>query len=238
MISQKDARFFVKWIQEPVEFRSEVLSKDKNERIGEYQKQAKSFFNDLKSDDIITYQNVFLDKHSIVQRSDLRRIKLLELSANMTNKLWNSKEFTGDEQFFILCMIHNYFTESIKSLFLPYVKEIFNALDEKVQKRLFKKGKLPSTLTLGPVMKVLREYKKGKYKDLFSDINVNLRNSIAHFTISFGEKNISYNGGHISGSEFLLLVIKLELLDAILSHSIMKEFPIEVKQYLSKKAAE
>lgn len=235
MISQKDALLFAKWIQEPVEFRNEVLSKDKNKRIEEYQKQAKSFFNDLKSDGIITFQNVFLDRDSILQRFDFRREQLLKLSMNIQKKLWYSKEFTGDEQFFILCMIHNYFTESIKSLFLPYVREIHKRLPKKVRKRI----KLKSILTLGPVMKVLRKYKRGKYKGLFSDINIDLRNSIAHFTTSFGEENVFYKvkgkDEPISGHDFLLIVKKLVFLDAVLVHSIMKVFPTEVKQELKRR---
>ena len=53
--------------------------------------------------------------------------------------------------------------------------------------------------TLGQVMKVLRAYRYGKIIDLFADVNVKLRNAIAHFgKLDFGNTEISYDNS-ISG---------------------------------------
>jgi len=228
MISQKDAILFADWIQEPVEFRNKVYSKDKNERIGEYQQMAKFLSNDLKAEGITNFQNVILDRESIMQTFD---DQLLQLNTGIILKLWNSKELNGDEQFYILCMIHNYWVESIKSLFQQYVRGIHTHLPKKEQKRI----KLQKQPTLGPVMKVLRTYKNGRYTDLFSDINVRLRNAIAHSSISFGDKDISYKGGPISGGELLRLIFLLPMLKTILSDSIIKSFDSEVIMYLIKR---
>ena len=226
MVSLEDVKWFAKWIQEPVEFRSETLSKPLNNRVGEYQTLAKLFFTDLKSDGIITFTNVFSNTSEI----DSRRVyQLIELSSNISQKLFDTKEFTGDEQFFILCMIYNSIVEHIKLLFLPYIGDIFQHLSNEYRKG---KRKPNNRSTLGPVMEVLRTYKNGKYIKLFSDINVMLRNSIAHFTIFFGDEDIFYDGNSISGGEFLSLIYKLKLLYSILSKSIMKEFENDVIQEL------
>jgi len=221
---------YAKWIQEPVEFRSTKLSKPLNDRVGEYQTLAKPFFTDLKSDGIITFNNVFSNTLEIDSR---REYQLIELSSNISQKLFDTKEFTGDEQFFILCMIHNSTVEHIKLLFLPYVGDIFQHLSNEDRKGKRKPNKRS---TLGPVMEVLRAYKNGKYLELFSDINVMLRNSIAHFTISMGEEDIFYNNNSISGSEFLQLVYKLKLMYSVLLKSIMKEFENEVIQELQSRS--
>ena len=229
MVSQEDAIWFAKWLQEPVEFRSKSLSKPLNDRVGEYQLLAKDLFHDLKRDGIISFTNVF----SNIPMSDSRKTyQLILLSSNISQKLWDTKEFTGDEQFFILCMIHNSIVEHIRLLFLPYIGDIFNHLPP-----IDRKGrKKPSRrTTLGHLMNVLRLYKRRKYVDLFSDINVELRNSIAHFTIFFGDGDIYYNGNSISGGDFLLIVYKLKLLYSVLSKFIMKVFESEAIQELKKR---
>jgi len=226
MVSQEDAIRFAKWIQEPVEFRSTSLSKTLNDRVGEYQILANDLFYDLKSDEIITFTNVFFNIPMYVDR---RIYQLMVLSSNISEKLFDTKEFTGDEQFFILCMIHNSIVEHVKLLFLPYIGDIFKHLPPIDRKG---KSKPSRRTTLGPVMDILRIYKRRKYVDLFSDINVALRNSIAHFTISFCEEDIFYNSNPISGGDFLLLVYKLKLLYAVLSKSIMKAFENEAIQEL------
>lgn len=226
MVSPEEIAWFIKWIKEPVEFRSPKLSKTLNDRVGEYQILAKQFFTDLKSDGIITFTNVFSNTPWIVSQ---RTYQLIELSSNISIKLFDTKEFTGDEQFFILCMIHNSIVEHVKLLFLPYIGGIFRHLSNEDRKR---KRKPNNKSTLGPVMEVLLAYKNGKYLELFSDINVMLRNSIAHFTIFFGDEDIFYNGNSISGGEFLSLVYKLKLLYSVLSKSIMKEFENDVMKEL------
>jgi hypothetical protein len=228
MVSQKDAVLFADWIQEPVEFKNKVYSKDQNDRIGEYQQLAKFLSNDLKAEGITNFQNVILDQESIMQTSNHQ---LLQLNTGIIPKLWTSKELNGNETFYVLCMIHNSWVENIKSLFQQYVRVIYTHLPKKEQKRI----NLPRQLTLGPVMKVLRAYKNGRYTNLFSDINVDLRNAIAHFNISFGDKDISYNDDVISGSELLLLVFLLPMLRIILSDSIMKAFDSEVINHLIKR---
>ncbi len=229
MVSPKDVAWFVKWIKEPVEFRSPKLSKILNDRVGEYQILANPFFTDLKSDGIITFTNVFSNTPEI---ASLRTYQLIELSSSISTKLYDSKEFTGDEQFFILCMIHNSIVEHVKLLFLPFIADIFQHLSTEDRKG---KRKPNNASTLGPVMGVLRAYKNGKYLELFSDIDVTLRNSIAHLTIFFGDEDIIFNSNSISGREFLIRLYKLKLLYSVLSKSIMKEFENEVMQELQRR---
>lgn len=101
--------------------------------------------------------------------------------------------------------------EHVKSLFSDSIRKINKRLPPKKRKRL--KG----FITLGPLVWILRNYKKGKYACLFSEIDVDLRNAAAHFMYEFLNDKIRYGDNKtISTLDLLFKHGKISALLAIL----------------------
>lgn len=227
-ITDNDIQQFILSSKKPFDMRSSVWKPEDNARIEKLQILAKAFFEDLKDDNVIDLYDVF--------RSPIDPMEILKQTRNILSiltKLPKIDEFTGDDQFLILCALYLFVVEQINTLFLGYIVKIYYTLPEDVRKR--DKIKKPnSKSTLRPVINVLQKYKSRQYSNLFSDIDINLRNAIGHFSFHFGEKDIIYNGKTISGQDFLILIRKMVILFQILLGTPQKIFANEAKEELLK----
>jgi len=228
-ITDDNIRQFIQSLKKPFDMRNKIWKPEDNERIEKLQNLTKAFFESLKLDNIIKLNDVF---HS--PKDPLEILKQTRNNMSIYSKLYKTDEFTGDEQFLILCSLYLFWVEQIKTLFLPYIERIYYAIPKNVRKKeRIRKANSKSTIT--PVLDVLRKYKNGKYSALFSDINVELRNAIAHFNFYFGETDITYDGRTISGQDFLVLVKNVTLLFPILHGTPQEIFANEMIDELRKR---
>jgi hypothetical protein len=128
---------------------------------------AKELFTDLKVDGYISFADVQEDP-----RETERRLKFTKITTDLADKLKKTREFVAEEQFFILLSLYLWECEVTKNLFSERMIKNMNA--HLPHRRRVKIGK---HVTLGPFLEVMKRYRKGKYVNLFSDINFDLRNA-------------------------------------------------------------
>ena len=226
MTTDADIRWFIQSLKKPFDMRGSLWKPEENVRIEQYQNLARAFFLDLKNHGVITFYDVF---NAPIDHEKIK--KLVKINIDIMIKLPIINEFTGDEQFFILCNSYLFWVEQIKSILLPFVERIYSTIP-KTERKKIRKPNFRSTLR--PVMTMLTNYQNGKYSDLFSDINVVLRDAIAHSNIDFGETEIMYDSKSISGSDLITLIRKMAFLFTILYNTSTLIFAEETIQELRK----
>lgn len=228
IIGSGDITEIVESLKKPFDMRDKIGKPEDNPKIEKLQNLSKAFIEDLKNDKVISLYEIF--------NSPIDPLEVVKQTRNVTNiyrKLFKTEEFTGDEQFLILCSLYLFWVELIRTLFLQYIERIFNTIPKDIlQKDNIQK---PKNWTLAPVINVLKKYKNGIYSELFSDINVDLRNSIGHFNFHFGETDITYDGKTISGQDFLILFKWIIILFPILYSMPQRVFANEFIEELRKR---
>jgi len=184
---------------------------------------------DLKNDGYYIFTDAFLDDINEIEKLDAQDrniVKFTKFTTSLSNKLSKTKEFDAEEQWFILLNLYLSLCESIKSLHLKYIRDVYDNLSDKSGYRI------GNFVTLYPFVETMRRYKNGKYVKLFESINVDLRNSIAHLDYYFedGNNNIYYKATHIEGTDFILNYRKIAILFAILYIDRSKVFANEYEQ--------
>lgn len=216
-------------IADPKEWKPEEI-----EVLKKYQSLAPELFADLKADNCLNFSDVFPvqlpEAMARVNREDNRLARFTQITSNITNSLAKSKKIFGaEEQWFIFLSLYLSECERIKSLFLDSIRKINKKLPPKKRQRL--KG----FITLGPLITILRNYKKGKYAYLFSEIDVELRNGVAHFSYEFLNDKIQYGDNKtISTLALLFKYRKISALLAILFGNKTKAFAKEFEQLAKK----
>jgi len=211
---------FLEELQKPVDIaRAPDFTPEEIPVIKRYQDLAKELFTDLKADGYISFEDVKEAPEEIERRS-----KFTKITTDLANKLMKTKEFVAQEQFFILLSLYLWECEVTKNLFREQLIKNINA--HLPPKRRVKIGK---HVTLGPFVEVMKRYRKGKYVDLFSDINVDLRNAFAHFKFDFPDDEILYFNKSISTLDLIYNYRKITALPVVLYLSREKAFANEYK---------
>jgi len=226
-ITETDIKEFVQSLKKPFDMRGKIWKLEDNAKIEKLQNISKAFYEDLKNDKVISLYEIF--------ESPIDPLEVVKQTRNVNNiyhKLGKTDVFTGDEQFLILCSLYLFWVEQIRRLFLQYIERIYYTIPIDVRKK--ENIQIPKYWTLVPVINLLKKYKNGKYLELFSDINVDLRNSIGHFNFHFGETDITYDGKTISGKDFLILFKWIIILFPILHSMPQKVFASEAIEELRK----
>jgi len=229
MAKIEDVKQFIEYIKKPTDLTGLHFSQEENERIRRYRSLAPQLFQDLKNDGILKFEDFFPSdntKLAEIEKRDVNIARFTKLASDISNKL--SANFSADEQYFILVMIYVFWCEEIRALFIDFIDHINETLSCPVRR-----GRFPG---LRFVISVLSKYRDGKYRDLFSDIDCDLRNSFAHFDFSFDdEKNeIVYydnerNEKRICARDFIKLFRLIPALLAILYAEQIKVFASELE---------
>jgi len=226
---------FLEYLKTPVDIAGPKVWKPKEiEVIKEYQRLAPEFFADLKADKCLNFQDVFptepLEAVVSIQSKENALLNSIHITINISNKLPKSSQvFEAEEQWSIFLSLYLSLCELVKNLFSDSIRKINKRLATKKRKRL------KSFITLGPLIWILRNYKKGKYSYLFSEVDVDLRNAAAHFSYEFLDDRIKYgNNKTISTLHLLLKYRKISALLAILYASKTKAFAPEFERLAQK----
>ena len=119
----------------------------------------------------------------------------------------------------------------IRNLLVEVAKKIFQSLKGKKWGKKF--------MMMGDFLQMINEYKNGKYSFLFSDIDVDLRNSFVHSNIDFLNDEIGYFDSRgvkktLKQEDFLSKYKKLAALYATLFSYRTKVFLDEMKRTAKK----
>jgi hypothetical protein len=220
---------FIRFLEAPLGFYDEpVYTPEEKKAIKDYRDLAFSFYSDLKTDGYVAFNQTFSlsDEAKAERDKDLRFFKI---AMDISNKLLNIKEFGAEEQWLILLSMYCWYSEMIKNLLLEEAKKIHKSLSGKAWK---------SFMTLGQFMCEMQRYKNGKHKALFSEIDVDLRNSFDHANIDFNDE-IRYNDkGHnekiLKLDQMLSMFKKIPALYTILLRYRQKVFLEDVKSAAKK----
>lgn len=221
---------FLRNVKKPTDIRGSHFTKQENSRIADYQKLAPYFFEDLKNNGYIKFEDYYdvddVDKLEKLDKQSTWFARFVKIASDVSNKLGG---FSGDEQFFILGSIYIFWCEQTKRLFVDFIKDINSNLASSERERF-------GCPTLTPVVRVLRKYKNGKYGDLFSDVDCDLRNAFAHFSMDFDNKKneIVYGSRRISSIDFLSLTRKMAGLFTVLYAEQLKVFALEFEKNAQK----
>lgn len=230
IVQRQDVLDYLKYLKTPLDIADPKAWKPKEIKVlKSYQSLAPELFKDLKADNCLSFSDVFpvQSRQAIdeICRQDDRLEKLTLITTNIANNLpKRSKFFGAEEQWFIFLSLYLSECEQIKSLFLDSVKKVNKKLLPKKRERL--KG----FITLGPMINILKNYKNGKYGPLFSEVDVDLRNAIAHLTYEFSDDEIEYGNKKISTLDLIFKFRKVSALVAILFGNKLKTFATEFEQ--------
>jgi hypothetical protein len=234
MVKIEDVERFIEYIKRPRDLTGPHFSREENERIKQYQSLAPLFFQDLKNDGFLKFEDLYPSNNTKlveIERQGDNFVRFTKLASGISNKLFGN--FSADEQYFILGLIYMFWCEEIRALFVDFIHDINKTLLHPVDLKRFP--------TLGPLISVLSQYKDGKYQDLFSDIDCDLRNSFAHFTFSFDdEKNEivyydnSRNEKRINAKDFIRLIRLTSALFTVLYAEQTKVFAPEYQSFVNR----
>lgn len=160
-------------------YQDPAYSNDERRDIKKFEELVSEFYSDLKEDGHITLQ---IPEHE--RKESERMARFSKITIDIPNKLIKTKEFKPEEQWYILLSVYCWWSEVIKNLLSEVAKKIFQELRGKKWEKEF--------MTMGPFLCIMNEYKNGKYSPLFSDINLDLRNSFVHGKIDFPNNEIIY----------------------------------------------
>ena len=169
----------IKYLENPLEFyKDPVYSPEEKRDIKRFEKLAIKFYNALKKDKYIPMQISSQEK-----RDDRTVVRFTKTTIDISNKLVRIDEFNAEEAWFILLSLYCWWWEMIKNLLLNVATRIHKDLKGK---------KFKSFMTMYPFMNIMNDYKNGKFSALFSDIDVDLRNSFIHGDFNFVDDEIEY----------------------------------------------
>ena len=221
---------FLESVKKPTDIRSPQFTQKENIRIADYQKLAPHLFKDLKKDGYMRFENYYdVNAKKTLEELDRQSLwfaRFVKIASNVSNKLGG---FSGEEQFFILGSIYVFWCEQIKKLFIDFIRPMNYNLPRRKREQF-------GYPTLTPVIRVLSKYRNGKYNDLFSDVDCDLRNAFAHFNLDFDDKKneIVYGGRRITSIDFLSLTRKMAGLLSILYAEQLKVFAPEFEKHAQK----
>ena len=177
MISKDKLLRLAKYLKQSLEFyKDPVYTPEEKEAIKKFEHLAFEFYKALKEDGYITFSEV--DK-----REEERRPRFTKTIMDISNKLVKTSEFTAEESWFILLSLYCWICEMIKNFLLDVAFKIYRDLENK---------EWQGFLTLAPFVGIMNRYKNGRYAFLFSEIDVDLRNSFVHGRIDFLNGEMKY----------------------------------------------
>ncbi len=219
----------IKRLETPLNFYEDpVYTPDERATIKEYEKLALNFYSDLKADKFISFNDAFeLSKEKRQERD--RSLRFFKIPMDISNKLVNVKVFEAEQEWFILLPLYCWYSEMIKNLCLDAAKKIFKSMN----RRDFR-----GFMALGSFLGIINVYRNGRHKPLFSEINVDLRNSFDHANIDFNNE-ITYqdnkqNEKKVGLSEMLSMFKRIAPLYATLFACESKMFVEEIKSIAKK----
>ncbi len=199
-----------------------VYTPEEKKTIKGYEDLAFSFYCDLKTDGHISF--------SSKEAKAKKELRFFKIVMDISNKLVNTKEFGAEEQWLILLSMYCWYSEMIKNLLLEEAKKIHKSLSRKAWKGF---------MTLGQFIYEMHRYKNGKHKALFSQIDVDLRNSFDHVDIDFNGEIRYHDKDHnqkvLKLNQMLSMFKKIPALYATLFLYRRKVFSEEVKSIAKKK---
>lgn len=157
----------IKYLERPLEFYTDpVYSPEEKRDIKRFEKLSIKFYSSLKRDKHVSQQ--LSGKET---KDNKRIVRFTKTTIDISNKLVRTEEFNAEEGFFILLSLYCWWCEMIKNLLLNVAFRIQRDLEGKEFKGF---------MTMYPFMNIMNNYRKGEFSVLFSDIDVDLRNSFIH----------------------------------------------------------
>lgn len=227
MVSKEEMLGLIKHLEKPLRFYEDpVYSVEEKEDIKTFEELVIEFYTELKKDGYIIM--MIPEKE---MEEDKRIVRFTKTTIDISNKLVKTREFNAEEGWFILLSLYCWWCEMIKNLLLDISMKIYTTL----------KGKgFPGFMTMYPFVNTMNEYKNGKFSSLFSDIDVDLRNSFVHGKINFPNNEIEYYGYNgvkrvLKLEDFISKYEKLAPLYATFFAYRLKIFAEEMKEIAKKK---
>lgn len=228
MVSKEEILQLIEHLEKPLAFYEDpVYTKQEKNDIKEFEELVIGFYNDLKKD-----QHIEMRIPEQETGEDKRIVWFTKVTMDISNKLVQTKEFNAEEGLFILLSLYCLYCEMIKNLLLHITFKIYRSLKGEEWNRGF--------MMLGRFIGTMKEYKNGKYSALFSDIDVDLRNSFVHGKINFPNNEVEYYDSEnikksLKLSDFLSKYKKLPPLYTTFFAYRMKIFVDEIKDYATKR---
>jgi len=225
-VSKEEMLDLIEYLGKPLEFyKDPVYTTEEKKAIKEFEELAFKFYNDLKKDGHITFTPPKLETED-----DKRIVRFTKITMDISNKLVRTKEFNAEEGWFILLSLYCWYCEMVKNLLSEITIKIYESLKSKEWSRF---------MMMGHFMAVMNEYKDGKYSFMFSDIDVDLRNSFVHGKIDFPNDEIEYYDSRgvkktLKLEDFLSKYKKVPALYATLFLYRIKVFRDEMKEIAKK----
>jgi len=203
-----------------------AYSPDEKGDIKKFEELAFDFYRNLKEDGHITLE---IPRHE--RKEDKRMARFSRIAIDISNKLLKIEEFKPEEQWYILLSVYCWWCEVIKNLLSEIAKKIYRDLKGEEWGNEF--------MTMGPFLSIMKKYKDGKYVPLFSNINLDLRNSFVHGKIDFPNNEVIYYDSKgeekkVSLKDFLSQFKKLPPLFTYLFAYRMKVFREEIREFAKK----
>lgn len=221
MISKDEVMRLIKYLEQPLEFYNDpVYTSEEKAAIEKFEHLAHEFYKALKGDGYVTFSE--LDA-----KEEERRSRFTKIVMDISNKLVRTSEFTAEEGWFILISLYCWSCEMIKNFLLDIALKIYHDLEGK---------EWQGFMTLAPFVGIINRYKNGKYAFLFSEINVDLRNSFVHGKIDFLNDEMEYydSNGKMKSlrlDAFLSKYKKMAPLYATLFFTRKKVFVDEIREF-------
>ncbi|MGD8545003.1 MAG: hypothetical protein PVH12_02405 [Candidatus Bathyarchaeota archaeon] len=179
MVTKEDVKNLIDFLNTDIELhKDEAYNQREKEVIKVIDEWTCEFYEDLKADNYIEMN--IPEEHRIKEK---QIAKFSKIATNISNKLIGKSEFESEEQWFIFLSIYCWWCEAIKSQLEDVAIKIYEGI---------RGNNWNGFMTLGKAMGIIREYKNGKYIDLFSNIDVYLRNSFVHCDIDFPNNEVIY----------------------------------------------
>lgn len=176
-ISKEEILKLIEYLEKPLEFYEDpVYTTQEKEAIQKFEHLAFEFCKSLKKDGYITFSK--RDK-----KEEERVAIFTKIIVDISNKLARTTEFNAEEGWFIILSLYCWVCEMIKNSLSDVAIKIYRNLESREWKGF---------MTMTPFVKTMSRYKNRKYAFLFSEIDVDLRNSFVHGKIQFPYIEIEY----------------------------------------------
>ena len=227
LVSKDEVLKLIGHLEKPLEFyKDPVYTQEEKEVIKKFEELTGEFYKDLKNDKHVIFR---ISKRD--EKEEKRILRFTKMVIDISNKLVRTEEFNAEEGWFILLSLYCWNCEMIKNLLLDVTVKIYESLEGKAWEDF---------MTMGPFIDIMNRYKNGKYTFLFSEIDVDLRNSFVHGKIDFPNNEIEYydsndNKKKLKLDAFLSKYKKMAPLYATLFFYEKKIFLDEIKDFAKKK---
>lgn len=179
MVSQDEFLNFIKRLESPLKLYDDPnYSTTEKETIAENEKLVEAFYFDLRKDGFLDLKEIGNNK-----TENERILKFTKTTINIANKLLTKDFWEPEEQWFILLSLYCWWCEMIKNQLTPIAKKIYKSSKGKDFKKI---------MMLRKFMEIVCSYGNGKFAKIFSEIDVDLRNSFAHGNIYFPNNEVVY----------------------------------------------